>query len=48
MKGERMSRYLTIFEVSQKQAYIYSVNRLSENVKRSSEIAYVTSEKFIR
>ena len=38
-----MSRYLTILEVSGKQNYIFSSNKLKDNVHRSAEIAYMTS-----
>lgn len=37
---------LDIIEVSQKQAYIFSSNRLRDNVERSSQIAWVTSSGF--
>ena len=39
-----MSRYLTILEVSGKQNYIFSSNKLKDNVHRSAEIAYMTSQ----
>ena len=41
-----MERYLTILEVSQKQAYIFKSNRLRENVNRSEQIARVTSADY--
>lgn len=37
---------LDIIEVSQKQAYIFSSNRLRDNVERSAQIAKVTSSDF--
>ena len=40
------NRFLVILEVSQKQAYIFSSNKLRENVARSAQIAYVTSAEF--
>ena len=43
-----MERFLTIIEVSQKQAYIFSDNKLRENIKRSEEIAYVTGTDYIK
>jgi len=43
-KGEGM--VLDIVEVSQKQAYIFSSNKLKENVERSAQIAWVTSSAF--
>lgn len=36
-------RFLSILEVSQKQAYIFSSNRLKDNVANSANIAWVTS-----
>ena len=42
-----MSRYLTIIEVSQKQAYIFESSRLRDNIARSDEIAYVTGFSYI-
>lgn len=41
-----MERTLVILEVSQKQSYIFSSNRLKDNAQRSAEIAYVTSVDF--
>lgn len=38
-----MSRYLTIVEVSQKQAYIFASNKLQDNIRHSEEIVRVTS-----
>lgn len=38
-----MARYLTILEVSQKQAYIFSSNKLADNVKNSEDIACITN-----
>lgn len=34
-------RFLTILEVSQKQAYIFSSNKLKDNVTNSAVIAWV-------
>lgn len=39
-----MNKALVILEVSQKQAYIFSSDRLRDNVARSNEIAYVTGD----
>lgn len=39
-----MNKALAILEVSQKQAYIFSSDRLRDNVARSNEIAYVTGD----
>ena len=41
-----MSRWLVIMEVSQKQAFIFSTNKLSENVFNSSVIAMVTDPTY--
>ena len=41
-----MSKVLTILEVSQKQAYIFSSKKLKENAARSGDIAFVTSSTF--
>lgn len=46
--GQRMERYLDILEVSQKQAYIFSSNKLKDNILRSSQIADVTSLDYLR
>lgn len=43
-----MSRFLTILEVSQKQAYIFSSNKLRDNIERSAQIAWVTSSDFFK
>ena len=43
-----MARYLTIIEVSQKQAYIFAENKLKSNINRSREIAYITSIEYIQ
>lgn len=43
-----MERFLTIIEVSQKQAYIFSDNKLRENIRRSEEIARVTGTGYIQ
>ena len=42
-----MSSFLTILEVSQKQAYIFSSNELSECVDRSDQIAKITSSEYL-
>ena len=41
-----MERYLSILEVSQKQAYIFSSNKLHDNIRRSALIAWITSPKY--
>ncbi len=41
-----MSRVLSVLEVSQKQAYIFSGNELRGNIDRSEEIAFVTSPEY--
>lgn len=41
-----MGRTLVILEVSRKQDYIFSKQRLRENIRRSAEIAYITSDAF--
>lgn len=43
-----MSRFLTILEVSQKQAYIFSSNKLKDNIRCSSEIAYITGIDYMQ
>ena len=43
-----MARYLTIIEVSQKQAYIFASNKLQDNIRRSSEIAVITGIPFMQ
>ena len=43
-----MKRYLMILEVSRKQDYIFSEKKLIENVNRSRDIAYVTSNEFFK
>ncbi len=43
---EQVKRYLVILEVSQKQAYVFSSNKLQDNVRSSEEIAYVTSPAY--
>lgn len=42
-----MERYLTILEVSQKQAYIFASNKVKDNIINSAVIAYVLSEEYI-
>lgn len=39
-------KYLMILEVSQKQAYIFSSNKLKDNVRNSGIIEYVTSNEY--
>lgn len=41
-------KYLVILEVSQKQAFIFSSNKLKENVTNSAIIAWVTSSKYFK
>ena len=41
-----MERFLTILEVSQKQAYIFASRKLKENAARSRDIAYITGSSF--
>ena len=48
MEQGEMKRYLTIIEVSQKQAYIFADNQLRENVRRSAEIACITSSEYMQ
>lgn len=43
-----MGKTLLLLEVSQKQAYIFSSRKLSSNIARSEEIAYVTSSAFFQ
>ena len=43
-----MSRYLTILEVSQKQAYIFASNKLQDNVRNSAVIAWVMSPDYFQ
>ncbi len=40
--------YLTILEVSQKQAYIFSSNKLQDNITNSAIIAWVMSPKYFK
>lgn len=40
--------YLTILEVSQKQAYIFSSNKLLDNITNSAVIAWVMSPKYFK
>ena len=42
-----MSRCLTILEVSQKQNYIFSSNKVRDNIVNSAVIAYVLGEEYI-
>lgn len=39
-------RYLTIMEVSQKQAFIFSSNRLRKNVENSNIIAWIMDPEY--
>ena len=39
---------LTILEVSQKQAYIFSSNKLADNVRNSAAIAFITGPEFFK
>lgn len=41
-----MSRYLTIMEVSQKQAYIFASNALKDNIANSETIEWVMSSEY--
>lgn len=43
-----MSRFLTIMEVSQKQAYIFSSNKLKDNIACSAEIANITGVSYMQ
>ena len=43
-----MGRYLTILEVSQKQAYIFASNKLADNIRRSGEIAKITEIDYMQ
>lgn len=43
-----IERYLSIIEVSQKQSYIFGSNKLSDNVKRSAEIWWLTDPQRIQ
>ena len=40
-------KVLAILEVSQKQAYIFSSNKLRDNIRNSAVIAWVTSSEFL-
>lgn len=46
-KGAKMGRYITKLEVSQKQAYIFSSNRLKDNILNSAVIDYVLGPKYL-
>ena len=41
-------RFLTILEVSQKQAYIFASNKLRDNIVNSEIIAYALSPEYIQ
>lgn len=41
-----MAHFLTILEVSQKQAYIFSSNMLKDNVVNSAVIAWIMSPEY--
>lgn len=43
-----IERYLSILEVSQKQAYIFGSNKLADNVQRSAEIRWLTDPEEIQ
>ena len=43
-----MERYLSILEVSQKQAYIFASNKLQDNIRRSALIAKITSPAYFK
>lgn len=43
-----MGRYLAILEVSQKQAFIFSSNKLKDNIRNSAIIEKVLSSEYIR
>ena len=43
-----IERYLSIIEVSQKQAYIFGSNKLADNIRRSAEISWLTDPESIR
>lgn len=43
-----MGRVLTILEVSQKQAFIFSSNKMRENIRNSAIIAWVLSPEYIQ
>lgn len=40
------NRYLTILEVSQKQAYIFQSNKLKDNITHSAIIAWIMSAQY--
>lgn len=41
-------RYLTMLEVSQKQAYIFSSNKLKDNIVNSSVIAWMMDPEYLK
>lgn len=43
-----MGRFLTVLEVSQKQAYIFRSNKMKENIERSAVIDRVTSSDYFK
>ncbi|MCD7826423.1 MAG: hypothetical protein LUH14_10775 [Clostridiaceae bacterium] len=43
-----MAKSLVVVEVSQKQAYIFSSNKLRDNISRSAVIAYVTGSEYFK
>ncbi len=49
-KGQKnmKERYLTILEVSQKQAYIFQSNELRSNILNSAVIAWIMSEDYMK
>lgn len=42
-----MARYITILEVSQKQAYIFASNKVQDNIVNSAVIAHVLSPEYL-
>ena len=44
--SKKVERYLTILEVSQKQAYIFASNKLRDNIVNSAVIAWVMSGEY--
>ena len=43
-----VDRYLTMIEVSQKQAYIFASNKLRDNISRSETIAMITGTDYVQ
>ena len=47
-RRQKMSeRYLTILEVSQKQAYIFQSNELKKNILNSAVIAWIMDQDYL-